>query len=771
MTMPAVSPPAPLPEDDSIDLRHVWLVLRQHKWGIIVLPILVMMLTYLISSSQTPLYEAKTSLLIEPETANVVDIEQVMTGLRGGQEYLATQFELIRSRTLAEDVVRKLNLTAHPELDPRQQEEPVFAWRDLLDWRALVDLLGLSEVLPVTQPQDLRPAVPNEAQIFESVVRAFQGRVSVSPKRGTQLVEIGVTMADPQTAAQAADALANAYIESQLEAKLDMTESASAWISRRMEDLKRNLQDSERRLQAFRERENLVDVDGVTTVNAQELSQISSSLVRVRQEFANAENQYRQIADVADAGWRRQATVPVVLSNPAVSEFRAEETRARARVDELSKRYGPKHPRMIEARNELNAAADSLRSQVEQVVASIERKYQLAQTNLRSLEARFAENKDEIQDLQAVEFEFQSLEREVETNRTLYDTFMTRMKETSATSDLETANARLVDRAMVPRAAVWPTPNRTALIAGVLALAAAIGLAFLREQLDNRVHTVSDVEDKIHMPVLGLLPLVGKKRSQRKMMARMFLDDVDARFSESVRTIRTGVVLSGLDNPHKVIAVTSSLPGEGKTSVAANLAFALGQMERVLLLEADMRRPTFRRIFDLPADRPGLANVAAETATLAEAVVTQDYVDVLACGTVPPNPLELLSSKRFEALLAELEEKYDRIVCDTPPVQAVSDPLVVSTHANAVLYVVKTESTPIPLVNKGLDQLRTARAALTGVVLNHVDVVKTRKYSYYGRGYGGRYHYGAGYGSYGYGSYGYGAYYDYYGYTGKQKNA
>ncbi|KAA6181855.1 polysaccharide biosynthesis tyrosine autokinase [Thiohalocapsa marina] len=742
-------------DDDSIDLRHLWLLLLRHKWAIISLPLLVMMLTTLWVHTITPIYRAAATLLIERDAANVVSIEEVY-GVGGGTaEYLATQFELIKSRSLAERIARQLDLSNHPEFDPRQQPEPSFNWRAWLDWRHWLDLLPapLTAWLPLTTPDDLRtPPAPTEAQIFESVVSNLKGRIAVEPKRGTQLVEVSVEMADPALAAAVANALAEGYIESQMEAKLGMTTAAAGWMTERLAELKVKLRDSEQRLQAYRERENLVDVEGVTTLSEQDLSQLGSRMIQARQDLAAAENLFQQIEAMKDADWERLVTVPAVLSNALIQQFRADEARARAKVEELSRRYGPKHPTMSAARTELGAAQANLRSQVDQVVAGIERNYQLAVANEQSLRETWEQNKTQIQDLQRREFEFRELEREVETNRSLYDTFMTRLKETAATSDLETANARIVDAAIVPKGPVKPQKQKITLIAGILALLATIGLVLLRDRLDTRIRGTGEAEEKLGLPVLGILPQQ-KRLAKRQQMVRRYLDDVDKAFSEAVRTIRTGVVLSGLDNPHKVIVVTSTIPGEGKTSVAANLAFALGQLEKVLLLEADMRRPTFKHAFGFPPEAPGLANLVAGSANLQDCLQRVENIDILPCGTVPPNPLELLSSRRFGDLLDELAAGYDRVVIDSAPVHAVSDALVLSTHASSVLYVVKTESTPAPAARKGLEQLAYNKAPITGVVLNYVDVKKSQKYGY---GYSYRY--------------GYRGYYDYHGYAHSERS-
>ncbi len=726
--------------DDEIDLLQLWHTIWRRKWSIMTLTLVVMMLATLIVLSLTPIYRAASTMLIEQKSAKVVSIED-MYGLEGGSsEYLQTQFELLKSRELAERVVRELNLTVHPELDPRQQPEP------LIDLGALFASFNIRDWLPITTPDDLEESEAlTEARIFDQVVKTFMQRTTIAPVMKTQLVKVQVEMADARLAARAANALANAYIESQLEAKLDMTQIATNWMNERLSGLKEKLKESERRLQEFREAENLVDLAGVTTVAGGELSQTGDRLIDARRSRAEAESQYRQVAAMRSSGWQRMASVPAVLSNQLVQQFKAEEGRTRAKVQELSRRYGPKHPKMIAALSELNAATANLSSQVEQVVASIEREYQLATANERSLQSSFNENKEQIQNIKRKEFKLRELQREVDTNRSLYDTFMTRLKETSATSDFEAVNARIVDPAVVPDAPVKPKKSLIVVLSGILAMMAGVAMVLLLEFLNNTFKGTEDVESKLSLPVLGILPLLkGKERSD---MARMFIDNDNKAFTESIRTIRTGVVLSGLDNPHKTIVVTSSVPGEGKSSVSMNLAYALGQMEKVLLIDADMRRPTVAKSFGFPVGTPGLANLVAGTARLEDVVQElDDGVSVITAGTVPPNPLELLSSPRFTKALQVLQSQYDRIVIDSPPTQAVSDALVLSTHANALIYVVKSESTAIPQAKRGVGQLLQNNAPVTGVVLNQVDIKKAQKHGY-----------------------SYGGYYDYYGYSGTRE--
>lgn len=722
-------------DDDEIDLLKLWQTIWYRKWGIISLVLVVTMVAILAVLAITPIYRAAATLMIEQKGAKVVSIEQVY-GLEGaGSEYLQTQFELLKSRALAERVVRQLNLTTHAEFDPRQQPEP------LIDIKGLLANFDFNKVVPATMPGDLEdPEALTEAEIFDQVTRSFMERVTIAPQGKSQLVQVQVEMADAQTAAIAANALANGFIESQLEATMEMSMTATNWMNSRLGELRTKLKDSEDRLQAFREAENLVDVDGVTTISAAELSLTGDRMIDARRQRAEAESQYRQVQAMRGGGWQRLATIPAVLGHPLIQQFKTEQAKAQAKVEELSKRYGPRHPAMTAARSELSAAEGSLKGQVEQIVAGIERNYQLAIANENSLRASFDANKSQIQDISRKEFQLRELQREVDGNRALYDTFMTRLKETAATADLETANARVVDPATVPTEPVKPKKALIVAFAALLALFAGVGLTLLLDALNNTFKSTEEIESRLNIPVLGILPQL--KIQEHSELARMFTTDKEKSFSESIRTIRTGVVLSGMDHPHKVMVITSSIPGEGKSTVSANLAFALGQMERVLLIDADLRRPTLAKSFEFPVGTPGLANLIAGTARLEECIQQVDGIDMICAGTVPPNPLELLSSPRFAKAVEVLKNKYDRIIIDSPPTQAVSDAIVLSTFADSLLYVVKSASTHIPLVEKGVGQLLQNNAPVKGIVLNQVDIKKAKRYGY-----------------------SYGGYYDYYGYS------
>lgn len=650
-------------QEMEIDLRQYWRVVSRYKWGIVGLAFAITVLATLIVFAIKPVYRATNTLLIEQKQAKVVTIQEVYDMDSGNKEYLQTQFEVLKSRDLAARVVRTLKLDENPEFvspDADEDDKKGFA----IDWRSW---------LP--QGHADNPLLPEE-QKFNRVVDAFISNLTIEPVRNTQLVKISFDSHDPRLAAAISNAMAQAYIDSQMESRIAMTEQAATWLTQRLTGLKTTLEQSEQRLQAYREKNDLVEVGDVDSNGNTSIFALNA----------------KQLQDITER----------VIA-------------AQFNLSAISQRYGPKHPSYQQAELDLAEAQQAL---------------QMARSNAMAVTRK--------------QFGFQELMREVETNRNLYDTFFTRIKEANETRQLETANARVVDPAVTPDKPVKPLKGLTMALAFVLSLMLGVMLAFLLDYLDSTFKGADDVEARLGVPMLGLLPIA--KRRLEQGAKPLFLDADQQGFAEAVRTVRTGVVLSGLDTSHQIVVVTSSVPGEGKTTTSVNLALAMGQMEKVLLIDADMRRPTIAKTLGIPGSSPGLSNLVAGTAEADQCIHHHEEgnIDILTAGLIPPNPLELLSSRRFRDVLQQLSEKYDRIVIDSAPTLAVSDALVLASIANAVIYVVKSDSTAFHSARNGIQKLQRVHAPLTGVVLNQVNLSKASKYgSYYG-------------------------YYDYYGYKAKE---
>ena len=720
----AVTYPQVLPREkseDDMELLKLWRSIWHRKAAILGFTGVVTVAALVAAFAMTPVYRAQVSMMIDEKGAKPISFDNTIAADSTTSQYMETQFELLKSRSLAERVVQELNLTHSPQFDARQKSSVAMT---LGHW---LTSAGLERFVPASMMLKLKggPELTDE-QRFAATTRAFMDQISLEPQGKSQLAKLQVDLNDPQMAAAAANALAKGFIETQLKTSIGSSETATNWMNGRLGELGDKLKESEARLQAYRESENLVDVKGVGTISATELSMTSERMIDARRARAEAQSQYRQVQAMGKGGWEQLASVPAVLADPVVQEFKTQQAKAQAKVDELSSRYGAHHPAMAAARSELNAASASLKVQVEQVAAGIERTYQLAAANEGSLQASVNTNKSQIQDISRKEFKLQELQREVDSNRSLYDTFVTRIKETTATADINSSNTRIVDAAMAPSDPIKPRKSLIVAFALLMGLVIGAAVALLIDALNNTFQSVEQVEEHLNIPVVGILPLVGRR--DRKQLAKMFHHGRYTRFNESIRTIRTNVMLSGYEKPQQVIVITSSVPGEGKTTVSINLAQALGQMEKVLLIDADLRRPALAKALGLPTNAPGLSNLINGTEPFEKCVTTIDSIDVICAGSATDRPLELLSSPRFAQALEALKGRYTRIIIDTSPTQAVSDSKVLATLAQSVLYVVKSASTSISLAEKGVGQLLQHRAPVRGIVINQVDIGKASKF-------------------------------------------
>jgi polysaccharide biosynthesis transport protein len=693
---------------DEIDFRHYWNIVWREKLGIIGLAMVVSVMTIVVAYNITPIYRATASLLIESKEANVVSIEEVYGIDSSQREYFATQFEILHSRELAATVIRELGIAKHPEYAPEQK-------KPFLDWRKWIPILP-------------DPKLPNEDARWQGVVDAFQARIQISPIRKTQLVKISFESTYPDLTHKVVNALGEAYINGYLESRIALTQKASTWLTDRLGGMRQDLEKAEQALQNFREKENLVDVSGVQTLTAREIDEITGQLVTIRNKTSVAKSQYEAVGEAGDGYQDVWETLPGVLNDSLAQDLKNQEALASSDMSELSKRYGPKHPKLIAANSNFQNAVIAYQARVRKVVSGFEETYRQSLADQQSLESALVTGKQTIRDINRKSYELSQLERDVQTSQNLYNMFFTRFKETDAAA-FEAANARFVDRAVKPIKPVKPRKSLIVGLAGVLSLLAGVMLAFLRDMLDNTIKVSSEVESKLHQPVIGVLPLI-RTRAKDVEVSKAVLDVGQQGFAEAVRTTRTGIVLSGLDKPCKKVVFTSSVPREGKTTLSMNIAFAFGQMEKVVLVDADMRRPSVAENCGFEHRTPGLSNIIAQTHQLKECTYAYNEIDVIPAGIVPPNPLELLSSTRFQSLLKVLNEEYDRIIIDAAPTQAVSDSLMLAQMADGVVYVVRADSTPIEVAQAGISRLLRVNAHILGVALNQFDATSASRYGY-----------------------------------------
>ncbi|WP_338367448.1 polysaccharide biosynthesis tyrosine autokinase [uncultured Pseudoalteromonas sp.] len=702
--------------DDVIDLGAYFNVIKRAKWRILSFSIVVTLLTIMVALTLVPKYVATATLLIEAEQAKAVSFQEIYGLDSNKKEYYQTQFEVMKSDSIAREVITKLNLNEHKDFITKPS--------------ALSELnKAIKKQFPFLnkkEPKTISPERQAERKML-GYLAMFKSRLSIAPIKNTQLVRVSFESSDPQLAALVANTVCEVYIESQMRAKMGITQQASSWLNTRLSQLRVQLDDSEVRLQAYREQQKLVDIEGIAGLATQELEQISEQLVKARNEKNNLESINRVISEYGNNNLELLGSMPEITSHKVIQDVKREVILVERKLSDLSEVYGPKHPKIISAKAELATVKNNLNKQIKGLITGIEKELNRITRTVKALERDLVNIRAEYQDITRKETQYNQLKREVETNRNIFNTFLSRSKETEVTSDFSSAAARFTDRAFAPNEPTKPNKKLIIVLAFIVSFIFAVVVSFVFDALNDTIKTKNDVEGKLAQRMLGLLPNVPMpKKSVFSIHA--YLDDNYRRFAESVRTFRTSLLLTQLERDNKVIAVTSSSPGEGKTTTSANLAISLAQMGKVLLIDADLRKPSIAKRFEIPIFHPGLSNLIIGTEQYSECVYVDEKsgVSVMPSGQIPGNPLELLSSGRFNDVLEVLKTKYDHIIIDTPPTQAVSDALVISQSADSVIYVVKSDVTRIKLIKAGIERLFESKAHIAGIVLNKVDMSKNK---------------------------------------------
>lgn len=717
-------PLSPLGESNIDVMQYVRAVLN-FKWRIVALSIVITLLAAMWAMSLTPIFRATATLLIESEQANTVSVEEIYGRNTGNREYFQTQLAILRSRRIAELVLDAVDFSRY-DLPAKKQGLP-----------SLKEIPSIVRDWMSFSPKPTEPSSPGAEnfKVRQARITLIANSIGIIPMHGTHLVRVRFDSHSPELSALVANTIPVVYINNQLEAKMSMTQKVTSWLSERQFAMRDALSASEQKLYQYTEAHDLVDVQGIEGLASQELNQLTAQLSDARRRLAQSESIYKV---VQNRSGRSLESLPEVLNHAVIQTAKRSEEAAARNVSELARRYGPKHPKMINAREELIAVQENVRGQILTLVTGIENEYNLSRSDVENLEAELATARQGFQQVSRKGSEFRELQREVEINRGLYDAFLKRFTETSETNNFTQANARVTDEALVPFYQIKPSKKKIVLAAFMMSLMLGVGLALLYEFLHDGIRSVSDVENKLSMRLLGLLPLIPCEKDKR-LDTYVYFQNKERAFQEAVRSLRTSVVLSHIETSAKIITVTSTLANEGKSTVASNLAFALGQTEKVLLIDGDLRKPSLGKMFELAPYHAGLSNLIANTNTLAECLVSDDLsgIDFMPAGTIPPNPQELLISPRFENALKVLSDKYDRIIIDSAPVQLVSDSLLLSRYSDSMLYVVRSDNTSINAVKRGLGHLFQVNARIDGVILNLVDLESTTGYGeYYYGGYG-----------------------------------
>jgi len=677
--------------------------------------------TFLYASSLESQYRATTVMHVAPQSSAVFNLRELFLNRRD-PAFRETQVGILRSRVLMTKVVEEL------ELD----KNPIFFSNDVSVLDKVKEKFGLSGD---------KPTVNNARRL---IVSGLISNIQINSQRDSYLMNISLSLPDPQLAADITNALAKAYIESVATSRQESTEMSEQWLLDRLEVVNKDLRDAEVALQEFKEREDIIGSsqqnDGIVS---QEVDLISGRLLEARQKRLDSEALYQQIV-ATERGRGDLQGITAIQNDATVQAIRGELLSIERRQSELSQRYGPEHRRMVEIESQISATTDNLNRQIQRVVSAVKAEYELAKESENFLENSLGDSTNKVQSLGRKQFDLLGLEQNVRTQRDVYQAFLKRLNESRATGVSVNENVRITDPAEAPLRAL---PSKAPILVGVFSLLTimlGLFIGLLRELLDNTIANDQDVDKKLALMSLGSVPMIddtdAQKNDDMNVAYHFFANNKLSQFSESIRTVRSGLMLSSIDETKRRVLVTSTVPGEGKTSMAVSLACAFGQVQKTLLIDCDLRRPSLDELFESgPFNRRhlGLNDLCLGTATPSESIKSLPVtgVDVILAGTVNPNPQELFCSTKFSKMLDKLSEAYDVIVIDSPPSGGLSDSMLLSTQVDQVAYVVKAGATPVAKIRASVQALQKANAPLAGFVVNQVSASDSSFSYYYGRGY------------------------------------
>jgi uncharacterized protein involved in exopolysaccharide biosynthesis len=698
---------------DISDLHNLWNAVRRHLPNILLFIFSSLIITWLVVSKIDPVFRAKALISIEGEEGARSNTSAAM------QEYRSTQVEILRSRSLIENVAKTLDLTSHEAFISRRP-----GWQQLLNYWS-DKYLGNSE----TTVYEEQYAVDDE-DVINSVANALQ----VSTIANTNLISVGFTSQDANLTAR----VANAFVEEYLSVVDEFRQEAASKTIDQFEDnlivLQNEIAASEQRLQDYRERNDLLDSGSSTGLTERGLIELNQQLVQIKGELAVHQTSYEQISLLGDVGSRQYESIPLVQKDPVASQLIVEMERIKQEIQQIAERYGPRHPTMIDAKSRLDATEESLDRQIARIEDAARKQFEITSSAEKLLQREIASGRANAQATSRKQFRLRELEREVATNHRLYDAVLEQLR--GLEQDVSDTSARIIQSATAPRNPY--SPNKILFLGIALFLSATISivLAFMADSLDKSIRSPKKLMEKLGVSTLGCIPIEPLLAKRKAFKPLQEFEDSSG-YTESIRSLSTSLIThSHGSSAGNSYFIASALPGEGKSNTSLQLAHALSLIDDTVLVDFDLRKRSLSNNISRRT-KAGLCNIYYQESSLHEAIDiggTRSFDFIGAGEGVDPKIAYKIANDRqwVSHLFKVLEQRYRFVIVDGAPVQMVNDSLAIAPLASGVIFLVKAGSTPLDLVEDCIGRLRSTECNMLGVVLNHYDP----KESDYGYGYG-----------------------------------
>jgi succinoglycan biosynthesis transport protein ExoP len=715
-----------LPMQES-GVREYMRVLVKRKWIILSCVAAIFALVAVATLRSTRIYDAWGAIAINKSEPSILNFKDSQNGNEfDDPSDLDTEVSILKSDAVAREVIEKLNLRKRPEFGGSGDAS--------------------SNSLAVTTDSQ-----PDSAQA-SSLLDAFKGNLQVTLRPNTRIIDIHYRSADKDFAATAVNSLIDIYREQNIRSRFTSTEQTSNWLQDQLKEMKIKVEQSQNKLVEYQKEHQIFGIDDKQNITTSKLDELNKELTSAESDRMEKESVYRLVqsgdpdtaltaASSVDSGGSGASSTSGLLE-----KLREQQADLKIQIAQLSTQFGPSYPKLAQLNNQLKEVDAQVQGELKKVVGRIRGDYTAALQRENMLRAALEGQKKDANTLNQSAIVYNELKREAETNRTLYEGLLQKLGEAQVSSGLKSNNFRVVDRARVPTEPSEPNVPRNLAFALALGLSTGIGMAFLLEGIDNTVRTPEQAQAISGLPSLGMIPFGsrgsldndGRQRlsvaASREAVELVTQTRPQSQMAEAYRALRTSLLLTSSGGPPKVILVTSALPQEGKSTTSINTAIVLAQKgARVLLIDADLRRPSIHKSFGL-GPRAGLSNVLTGNTTLQLATVRSPLLPslfILPAGTPPPNPAELLASANMGDVITELLQHYDHIVIDTPPTLSVTDAVIMSTRSEAVVLVIRAGQTTKQALRRARDLLTQVNARVCGVLLNAVDLNSPDYYYYY----------------------------------------
>ena len=750
--LPSTEVREPIPDfDDSADLRDYLDVVVRHKWIVLTFLSAVFVTVLIVSLSMKPVFRVSGRLELSMQTPKVTKFEELTsTSMREQlREYIQTNVRLLQSPSLVRRIIERLHLEENPVFNPAaampDQDQPAEGFVKRLQafvsegiiksFKSFVSNVFRSGKEDKTK---IDPALP-KLQLQEDMLSKYSENLDVQPERDTTIITLSFSSTDPTLTRNIVNTHIQEFIGWQMDKKIDAGASAREQLEKQLEVARINLEKGEKHLNEFAQKVGIVSLDPKLNLIYRQMEEMNNALAQAQADRVAKESLYKE-ANSANID-----SLSMVFQNGLIQNLRQELAKVEAEYQENYMTFKDDYPKLKNIKARSRDIERRIAAEEQRILGTIKNDFLTAQAKESSLAQKAEDMKKQALDLNTQATEYKILEREVETSKFIHQSLMERAKEIDAKVGTDLGNVQVVDYAVLPLTPYKPNVRVNLLLAIVVGLVGGVGLAFVLEYLDNTIKRIDEISDRFGIPVVGVLPLADA--GEARELDTLVVSKPRAPFSEAIRTTRVSIQLSSaMDQPPKTILVTSTSPSEGKSTVSSNLALAFASSEeRVLLIDADLRKPRLHRIFNCNGGdesrctHMGLSHHLSGMCSMDEAIQHTEIPNLhfLSAGPMPPNPAELLSSNQMKKFLGALVKLYDRIIIDSPPASGFADVLVLGNSVDGVVLVSNLGQTHREALRIFRRSLFNVGGHLIGAIVNKLDLghhyggYYSRYYRYY----------------------------------------